>query len=544
MITSNISTVGFKKSYSLFILTGLFLLFVTFLVPQKASAQAYVPVKDAALIAAFNAFLASVGGGTYIDPATGDPYIDPTTGNPVEIATEVCSTTTLPGSDDGTNWYSDKKDYFGIDLDGNGKIEGDEIGVYKEDYVFADRDGDGTKEWNFEPVTQGGDVYYTRSRVDPARNPKQEDPSQADYYTDPKNPYFFLPNPDEMSPSHVGINNSKSLNCLLQEMVEWEKLQINMQMHSMVKEYFTDAQTYMLSQQLLGTLAAATIEWSNKELVQVSYVDGVRVEDKGPIYGDVDNVAMGIANSELSGGLDEITGGAVAGNDLGLNPARQADIAKNVNDNLRERDSFSELEGLVNYTPPPAGNNAEEAYLHAARNSALNVTSFIESNIAQRMTQAADKQKDQWEAYGGYLSVLDCGADPFCRDPQTVTPGNILSKNLSDATGVGIEGTKGADEIGEGASPSAQELTYQLQQQSLRDYTVQDLLSNEQTPRELFNEFEFVLTNYYGINEGTTHWSRNMLINTWDDIMWGSGAPGKAEDLGNRLKDIKATVSP
>ncbi len=550
MITSSISNVGLKKLYSLFIITGLVLLLTTFLVPQRAGAQAFVPVKDAELISAFKLFLestvGSAGGGTYM--------VD---GNPVEIAAEICETRTEPV-------ISDKRSMFGTaDLNNDGDTDDPfETGVYKKDWVFQDKDingkEDGIKEWVLYPIIHRAEIDMRRSNPWRTNSGKgngdigPEDPSteeirnpdgtiaQKGYYTNPANPYFFLPNPDELTPAQV--NNSISLNCLLQEMVEWQKLQINMQMHSMVKEYFTDAQTYMLSQQLLSTLAAATIKWSNEELEQRIYIDGVATTTKGAVYGDVDNVAMGVANNELAGGLDEITGGAVAKNDLGLDSATQADIAKQINDNLRERDSFKELKKRVEYTALPAGSSPAEIYAHKARNSALNVTGLIESNIAQRMSQAASKQKDQWEVYGGYLSKLDYGDDPFYRNPQIVTPGNMLGQNLYQASQSGIEALRTADEIGEGTGTSSQELSYQLQQKSLRDYKVQQLLNNQQTPQELFNEFEQVLVGYYGLGTSTTYWSRNMLVNTWDDVMWGSGAPWKAEALGKRLDEIKLEV--
>ena len=534
------NNITFKKTYSLFIATSLVFLFTLFFVPQKASAQAFVPVNDAELNAAFKLFVASsigsAGGGTYPNP------LDPA--NPIVIAAEICSTSTLPGNVNlfEETWYSGKESSFNLDLNGNNIVDPNEVGVYREDYVFVDRDAtgatDGVKEWLLEPMTQKGDVYYTRSRVDSARSPKQEDPGKADYYDDPKNPYFFLPNYDEMSPTNAGINDSTSINCLLQEMVEWEKLRINMEMHGMIKEYFTDAQTYALSQQLLSTLAAATIKWSNEELEQKIYINGVATTTKGAIYGDPNSLEGNIA----AGADDEIRGGLVGGNDLGINPPEQDLIAKTVEDNIGPKDPFEETRENVKYIAPPAGNSPEEEFAYAVRNSALNVTGILVSDTAQRMAQAADKQKSRWETYGGYLSEIDCGSDPYCRDPEIITPGNILGQKLYEATQSGNEALKVADELGESTGTSSQELSYQLQQRSLRDYDVQQLMTNQQTPRELFNEFEFVLTNYYGVNEGTTAWSRNMLINTWDDIMWGSGAVGNAEDLGKRLDDIIDTV--
>ena len=195
------SVVNFKKNCFLFILAGLLLLLTVFFIPKEASAQAFVPVKDQELIDEFrnlnNALLDSLGGGTYIDPITG---------NPVAITTQDCSTTTLPGgvNSDG-NWASGKgtKKYFNFN---------NEAGAYKEDWVFSDHDSDGDKEWKKIIVKQGGDVYYTRSQPrdlisGPSSPEPIEDPRDPDYYTNPTNPYFFLPNPDEMSPTHVGINN-------------------------------------------------------------------------------------------------------------------------------------------------------------------------------------------------------------------------------------------------------------------------------------------------------------------------------------------------
>jgi len=103
--------VGFKNFYSLFTIAGILLLSTAFLVPQKASAQAAVPVRDAELI---KLFLQSIGGG--------GTYIDPVTKNPVEIVATECATTTLPGyatttkvnGVDKTFWVSGKENYFNL----------------------------------------------------------------------------------------------------------------------------------------------------------------------------------------------------------------------------------------------------------------------------------------------------------------------------------------------------------------------------------------------------------------------------------------------
>jgi len=529
--------VGFKNFYSLFTIAGILLLSTAFLVPQKASAQAavpaYVPVRDAELISAFKIFLGSAGGGTY----TGAD------GNPVEIVATECATTTLPGyatttSDGKEYWVSGKEEFFNYDSDGN--PETPDVGVYKSGY--QQRDG----EWILFPkINQSGQVRYTTKSPD---RPGPQDPNargnstSTNYYMDPKNAYYFLPNPDEMTDNY-GINSSMSLNCLLKEQISWQKLQINMQMHAMIKEYFTDAQTYALSQQLLSTLAAATIEWSNKGLEQTVYIDGVKVTTNGSVYENSTGIGAGRESSIASLMSDQVTGGTVSHNDLALNlnPQVSKMIDESINSLSPEKNTgFDALREKVAYTPPPAGSTPSEIYANSVTNSALNVTGILENETLKQMEQAAGKEKEQWMAYGGYLPQVKCeDDDPFCVDPQIVTPGNILGQNLYQATQSGNNALGTINKAGQTISKSSQELSYQLQQSSLADYKVQQLLSNEQTPQELFDEFEFVLTDYYGLDKGTTNWSRNMLVNTWDDLMWQSGAPRNAAALSAQLEKIQ-----
>lgn len=60
------------------------------------------------------------------------------------------------------------------------------------------------------------------------------------------------------------VNGSVSLSCLLQELVEWKKLDLNLQIHNMLREYIANAQSRQLAQELAGNIAKANIAWSRQ----------------------------------------------------------------------------------------------------------------------------------------------------------------------------------------------------------------------------------------------------------------------------------------
>ncbi|HSE35498.1 MAG TPA: hypothetical protein VLB83_05250 [Candidatus Paceibacterota bacterium] len=78
----------------------------------------------------------------------------------------------------------------------------------------------------------------------------------------------------------VKVNKSASLRCLLQELVEWEKLGLNLQIHALLKEYISDAQTKQLSNQLRDQITAANLNWAKRGIE----VNNAGVVSTQPVY--------------------------------------------------------------------------------------------------------------------------------------------------------------------------------------------------------------------------------------------------------------------
>ena len=105
------------------------------------------------------------------------------------------------------------------------------------------------------------------------------------------------------------INTSRSLRCLLEEVVEWQKLGISVQIHSLLKTYIADAQAKQLSNQMANSIAEANLNWA-RQGIQVTQGGTVTTE---PIY--VVNQTQSLNNRlsrELTNTVDQ------AGNDPAL----------------------------------------------------------------------------------------------------------------------------------------------------------------------------------------------------------------------------------
>ena len=222
-----------KKDLILFVFFIISFTFIIFFAPQNTFAQ-YVPVKDAELLTSFNLYKESL-----TDPVTGAISGSDYLISIKDIATETCATYPEPKLSNKIKYkFSDKEP----------------VGIYKKGWKdMQDKfDDENIPVWVIKPFRQWGNINFQRDnkvqvKEDGVVKYKTMDGDPANT-ADPQNTYFFLPTDDELNDAE--INASNSLRCLLQEMVEWKKLDLNMQMHTMIKDHFSNAQTYMLNQQL------------------------------------------------------------------------------------------------------------------------------------------------------------------------------------------------------------------------------------------------------------------------------------------------------
>ena len=520
-----INFTNFKKFFSVFISISFCLTILMLFAPQNTHAS-HVPVKDEDLIDLFEEYkdLFEKYREDFKDyeKLLNNPSEGSIAGSahlPSDIALANCTTGAEP------------------------KVSNKGFGQYKEWWTDRQSTIDNKNEpvWTLTGFKQDDDIMYSRGAASSNTSGK---PSETD---NSKNAYYFLPQTGELD--DAVINQSHSLRCLLQELVEWEKLDLNIQLHTMVKEHFSNAQTYMLNQQLLNTLAAATIAGAQHFQQHTILPGGTPELANSTVY--VANLKQNIDNieqREIEGLTKEISGGGTVGDgtvaDLGLPLGTRDYIAEQVKRNLQTKTDFEELQKIFSVcdqkNPENDPNNPDEYKPMVNRSVCTPVvaSSILENYGGEKLEQAKENQKLQLSMSGGYLSKENCGDDPYCRTPTVETPGDILGKNLYNSLSTGIRAMEESDTAGEGTSADAQELTLNIMKKGLGDIDVSALANNQQTLAELFNEFEYVLLDYYGIDEGTTNWSRNALVNIWDDIMYAGGSATKASQLQEQLQKL------
>ena len=137
------------------------------------------------------------------------------------------------------------------------------------------------------------------------------------------------------SGTKVDVNLSGSLRCLLQDQIRWGKLSISLQIHALLKQYISDAQSKQLQNQLLNKMAAANLNWAKA---------GVEVDNNGilttePVY--VTNLNQSIRNvdsRQMAHLTDQASADPASGNpvgSLGVSPVWRLKVAADTATNNR-----------------------------------------------------------------------------------------------------------------------------------------------------------------------------------------------------------------
>ena len=88
---------------------------------------------------------------------------------------------------------------------------------------------------------------------------------------------FVAENPGRFVRVHelvdINVNSSGSLRCLLQELVEWQKLDLNLTVHAMMKEFIQDSQSFLFAKQMQTFIVAGLMDHSRFGVVQQLAMD-------------------------------------------------------------------------------------------------------------------------------------------------------------------------------------------------------------------------------------------------------------------------------
>lgn len=113
---------------------------------------------------------------------------------------------------------------------------------------------------------------------------------------------------------YIQVNASHSLRCLLEDILEFEKLGVSIQLHKLLKDYIADAQTKQLTNQLRNKVAAANLDWSRSGNV----VNDGGITSSAPVFSTNPAASQfNVSNRQLSHITDQAAADPMAGNPVG-----------------------------------------------------------------------------------------------------------------------------------------------------------------------------------------------------------------------------------
>ncbi len=354
------------------------------------------------------------------------------------------------------------------------------------------------------------------------------------------------------APSRVQINTSGSLRCLLQEVVEWQKLGLSVQIHQLLKNYIADAQTKQLNNQLMNKISAANIDWSKA---------GNQVNDNGVLSNEAvynTNLSQSRYNKN-SRQLEHITDQAAAdpasGNpvgSLGICEPWRLDTAANMTRNSRPG-----VEDPLNYTETATGCKLDpainpndyskfnanfndpaskeggfatfDAIIQNPANSPLGAATQADQAASARIARQ-QQTTDAENSNTGFTPTKVCSGDatdPYCLDQQNstaISPGGQNQQAVTDMAKQGDVQVQNSDTLDAKGGPDAEAQSTVLNTQSgVYGYNTDPLAKSPTVVNQLVQEFyDAIEYGYFGISRDTTEWAQGTMLMIYDEMKFNS----------------------
>lgn len=356
------------------------------------------------------------------------------------------------------------------------------------------------------------------------------------------------------APGKVQINYSASLRCLLQEIVEWQKLGLSVQIHAMLKTYIADAQAKQLNNQLRNRIAAANLDWgkagnvvnnngvlSNTAVYNLNSTQNISNKNSRQLDHIADQGAADPAAGSPVGSLDicepwrlDTTATMVRNNrtDDPINFTKEVTgctLSSTINpvDWDRFSDNFNDTASIE------GGLATFDAILLGNANSPLDAASVASLAADGRVDRQEDATKAESQA-SGFESTKECSGlpdDPHCLDTRStaVSPGGQNYEAITQNAAQGDEQVANNPFLDGTAATSSELQSTQLNTQGgAFGYDATPLQTSQTSVNQLIQEFyDIIQIGYFGIDSNpslanggqpTTDWAQATMLMIYDEM--------------------------
>ena len=351
---------------------------------------------------------------------------------------------------------------------------------------------------------------------------------------------------------YVQVNYSHSLRCLLEDVVNWQKLGVSIQIHSLLKQYIADAQTKQLNNQLKNKIAAANLDWSRAG----NQIDDGGVLSTQPVFNtNVNQSQYNVSNRQLEHIIDQAAADPGASNpvgSLGVAAPWRLDTAANMaaNNRIYTEDPFNYTElytqsQLTTGSNPLFANEYDWTKFNQSFNDPSTLqgglitflqTSIVPSNNPIGAASLADmaargrieRQLDQTRqkaANSGFVPATECSgdaSDPYCLDTLAIDT-NPAAQNQQVVTEMAAQGDRQIEQSqtldAKGGPAAEQQSTALNTDGGVLNYDTTPLATSTTVVNRLIKEmYDIMMFGYFGINEDTTDWAQATMLMIYDEM--------------------------
>jgi hypothetical protein len=352
----------------------------------------------------------------------------------------------------------------------------------------------------------------------------------------------------------VQINTSGSLRCLLEEVVEWQKLGLSVQIHQLLKQYIADAQTKQLNNQLMNQVAAANLDWAKA---------GNQVNNNGVLSNEAvynTNISQSRYNKntrQLEHITDQAAADPASGNPVGslgiCEPWRldtTADMVRNNRTGVEDPVSYTEesteckLDTVINpndyskfsdnFNDPANKQGGFLTYMNTISNpedTPLGAATRADQAASGRIARQG-QTTDAENANTGFTPTKVCSGlpdDPYCLDQQNstaISPGGQNQQAVTDMAKQGDIQVQNGNTLDAKGGPDAENQSTILNTQSgVYGYDATPLQTSQTVVNQLVQEFyDAIEYGYFGISVDTTEWAQGTMLMIYDEMKFDAGS--------------------
>ena len=352
---------------------------------------------------------------------------------------------------------------------------------------------------------------------------------------------------------------SGSLRCLLEQQIEFQKLQLNLQIHDMLRAYISDAQNYLLTKQLSAKIAAANTEYikTGQETCTTDQLGHEVCTHRSLGNSDQASYLQERKANVAQNRLDQATNDTDnAQGSLDLSPAHRLWVAQQAtqlnrsaiedpslyakestsyssdlasggedapfNDASTDEDAFFSAGGMSSEGNRLGGGPALWAAINDDSMSPLGSLSTVDNIIKDDVANEQTLQEQKIAQGNGYLPDEECSntpSDPRCVSRTTVSQGNLISSFAHDYAAQGDKAIAEATALDQQVGSTSQQESSEIVQGGLENYETQALQQTDvhNAYQSLVKEFHDVITyGYWGVKGGTNNWADATMLMIYD----------------------------